>query len=334
MDLPGDGDAVDLAVDSTLDIVVVAAGDSGVHFVDVVDPMTPKLDRTISIAASQVEIVDGVAYVATRGSLRAYDVRTGEQLDTLPLGGNQITGLAREGLMLYTMDSGGILTAVDISDFAMRDRGTLPMSDAGGKLFVGNAIVYAAATSDSQGGFTTADVSDPDNPVLLSASDVTAPVVAPKTAIVANGSGTGLLVGSSFAFRSTHSLNLMNVSDPTNTNSFQTRIDLPSSPSSVTIAAGIGFVAGGDSGLHVVNYVPFDNRGEAPAVTINATNVDLDPDVEGIQVLEGMSVPIIASIMDDVQVRNVELLVNGVVVSNDVSFPFDFRQSLYPLLAM
>ena len=43
----------------------------------------------------------------------------------------------------------------------------------------------------------------------------------------------------------------------------------------------------------------------------------------GIQVLEGTSIVIDADISDDVQVRNVELLVNDVVVANDVSFPFD-----------
>ena len=45
--------------------------------------------------------------------------------------------------------------------------------------------------------------------------------------------------------------------------------------------------------------------------------------MEGIQVLEGSSLAIQVDVEDDVQVRNVELLVNGEVVSNDVSFPFD-----------
>jgi len=41
-------------------------------------------------------------------------------------------------------------------------------------------------------------------------------------------------------------------------------------------------------------------------------------------VLEGTDVPIRAAVTDDVQVRNVDLLVNGEVVRSDVSFPFDF----------
>jgi hypothetical protein len=42
------------------------------------------------------------------------------------------------------------------------------------------------------------------------------------------------------------------------------------------------------------------------------------------QIVEGTAVPIRVNVSDDVQVRNVELLVDGQVVRNDVSFPFDF----------
>ena len=42
--------------------------------------------------------------------------------------------------------------------------------------------------------------------------------------------------------------------------------------------------------------------------------------------------PIHVQVADDVQVRNVELLMNGQAVRNDVSFPFDLTAAL-PLLA-
>jgi hypothetical protein len=47
----------------------------------------------------------------------------------------------------------------------------------------------------------------------------------------------------------------------------------------------------------------------------------------GIQVIEGTTLSIAPAISDDVQVRNVELLVDGLVVRNDVSFPFDLTVS-------
>src|SRR6185295_16089014 len=46
-----------------------------------------------------------------------------------------------------------------------------------------------------------------------------------------------------------------------------------------------------------------------------------------IDVPEWSAVPIRVDVRDDVQVRNVEVLVNGTVVSNDVSFPFDFVET-------
>jgi hypothetical protein len=99
---------------------------------------------------------------------------------------------------------------------------------------------------------------------------------------------------------------------------------LPAEPISAAIASGIAFVADGSAGLQVINYLPFDNRGQAPTVTISTSAVDVDPATNGVQVIQGSSIPILANVLDDVQVRNVELLVNGEVVRNDVSFPFDF----------
>ncbi|MDO9173659.1 MAG: hypothetical protein Q7V62_02570, partial [Actinomycetota bacterium] len=83
------------------------------------------------------------------------------------------------------------------------------------------------------------------------------------------------------------------------------------------------FVADGSGGLQIVNYVAFDTQGVAPVVSIVVDGVDADPATPGVQVLEGRSLRVLPTITDDVQLRNVELLVNGQVVSNDVSFPFE-----------
>src|SRR5207237_6939338 len=103
-------------------------------------------------------------------------------------------------------------------------------------------------------------------------------------------------------------------------------------PLGVTIASGIAFVADSSAGLQVINYLPFDNQGVAPVATITAAATDLDPVAPGIQVAEGSVLAIKAAVSDDVQVRNVELLVNGQVVSNKVSLPLDL-QAIMPLIA-
>ncbi|MGH2413758.1 MAG: Ig-like domain-containing protein, partial [Microcystaceae cyanobacterium] len=112
-------------------------------------------------------------------------------------------------------------------------------------------------------------------------------------------------------------------SDPTVTGSIN---------SSSAIASGIAYVADGTGGLQIINYLPFDNRGVAPTVSISSSIADADPNTSGILVVEGSAVPIKVTINDDVQVRNVELLVNGQVVTNDVSTPFDFFANV-PILA-
>ncbi len=118
-------------------------------------------------------------------------------------------------------------------------------------------------------------------------------------------------------------LDVLDISDPALTNVFLTRTLLPAEPSSVALAGGIAFVADGTAGLQVVNFLPFDNLAQAPAVTLSSPVADVDPGTPGVQVVEGSSILLRADVTDDVQMRNVELIVNGQVVRNDVSFPFD-----------
>src|SRR5207248_2330956 len=94
-------------------------------------------------------------------------------------------------------------------------------------------------------------------------------------------------------------------------------------PNALVVAAGIAFVADGVDGLQVVNYEPFDTGGKAPTVTISTPLADADLSKPGFQVAGGTLAPIQVKAADDFQVRNIELLVNGQMVQNQVSFPFD-----------
>ncbi|WP_291862968.1 Ig-like domain-containing protein, partial [Accumulibacter sp.] len=71
------GDAVDIAVDSRLGIAAVAAG-SALHLVDVSDATAPVRTQTINIPAVQVEVANGVAYVAAGNGIESYSLLTGE----------------------------------------------------------------------------------------------------------------------------------------------------------------------------------------------------------------------------------------------------------------
>ncbi len=168
------GTAEDVGVDATVGIAAVAAGAVGLHLVDVSDPVSPALLQTVELpdGAARVEVFDGLAYVASGTSVHSIDLLTGEFEQALGLGGAQLTDIAREDAMLYTMDADRTLRAVDLSGFDMMIRGSLALTDGGGRLFVGNGIAYAVAESNFRGGFATADVSNPDEITLISGSDV------------------------------------------------------------------------------------------------------------------------------------------------------------------
>lgn len=320
LDLPGD--ATDVAVDSNLRIAAVAANAGGLHLVNVADPMQPALLQTINFNARQVEVIGGVAYVAAGGDLWSFDLASRTLLQQLPLGGAPLTGLAGEGLFLYTMDSGRVLRAIDLHDGAMTLRGSLTMPAGGGKIFVGNGIAYVAAGDGQNGGFSTVDVSNSDNLQLISGVD--APNVQGQ-AVVANGSGVAIAVGNVRGpqGQANTALDVLDVSDPANTRSFLTRFNLSASPFSIAIGAGIAFVADGSSGLQVVNYRSFDNQGIPPTITLSNSFAMTNP-TNGLAE-EGKLVRVSARVTDDVQVRSVEFYVDGVKVFTDISFPFEHR---------
>ncbi|HRF11814.1 MAG TPA: Ig-like domain-containing protein [Candidatus Accumulibacter phosphatis] len=313
------GDAVDVAVDSRLGIAAVAAG-SALHLVDVSDATAPVLLQSITIPAVQVEVANGVAYVAAGNGIESYNLLTGELLQVLPLGGASVTALARDGTTLYALDAGHTLRAIDLSGLSMSLLGNLGLPAGSGKLFVGNGIAYVGAGDTQTGGFVTVNVANPAAMTLISGVDANN---VEGQAIVANGSGLAVSVGALYNFgRLINQVHVLDVRDPTNTANFLTGFNLPAPPQDIAIGAGIAFVADGTGGLQVVNYLPFDNQGQAPTITLSAPNADRDPATPGIQAVESSLLNVKLDVADDMQVRNVELLVDGQVVANDVSFPW------------
>src|SRR5262249_59538012 len=127
---------------------------------------------------------------------------------------------------------------------------------------------------------------------------------------VANGSGLALALGtvpggSSSASPPEGVLDVMNVSDPTNTTAFLTRFVLPDLPRAEAIANGMAYVADGNGGLLVVTFQSFDIKNQAPTISISTDNT---------HALRDGTFRVKAQVSDDVQVRSVELLVNGQVV--------------------
>src|SRR5262249_33224475 len=100
IDLPGDNVALSVG---PVAFVAAVVGSAGLHLVDVTNPMMPVLRQTILLPgqAAAVSVLGGLAYVATGAGLVSVDVATGDVVQTLPLGGDALTGLAREGTHLF-----------------------------------------------------------------------------------------------------------------------------------------------------------------------------------------------------------------------------------------
>ncbi|MBX9579612.1 MAG: Ig-like domain-containing protein [Gemmataceae bacterium] len=324
LDLPGD--AADVAVDPVTNVAVVAAGDGGLHFVDVSDPMLPRLTRTARVVATQVEIIDGLAFAAASGRLYAYDPQSGELMTVTSVGDTAaVNGMGHEGDALFTLDATRTLRAFTRSGLGLTPRGPLVLPQGAGPVHVSNGVAYIAVGGTFvQGGFVTVDVSNPDALTLISPSDVGGAFAAPGAAVATNGSGTALLVGTALTAPRRTAVDVLNVRDPADTNAVVTGYDLPGNPTAVAIASGIGYVATGGGGLQVVNYLPFDANRQAPTVGITGP--------AGGTVDEGSRVAVRVAADDDVQVRNVELLLDGRVVANDVSAPFELA-AVVPTLA-
>src|SRR5262249_13646868 len=192
----------------------------------------------------------------------------------------------------------------------------------GGKIFAGGGVVYVGTTGTFSEGYSTVNASNLDSLSLLSGVD--AANIAGQ-ALAANGSGLMISVGDLRGQQGQilNPLDISNVTDPSNTGNFVTRITLSGTPKGLALANGLAFVAVGSAGLQIVNYLDFDTNGVPPNVSITANAVDADPATPGVQVLGGRTLHSTPTVTDDVRVRNLELLVNGQVVADDAAFPFD-----------
>ncbi len=319
------GTNVGLAVDAARNLVAVAGSEAGLHIVDISDTSAPTLLGTVEFANPVVAVAvnDAIAYVASGTSITTVDMITREVRSTLDLGslgGTTLTGLVLQNGTLFTIDATNKVRAISIDGDALTARGSLTVAAGNGHLAVGGSVLYVQAGNGGTGGFLTVDITNLDALTLLSGVDLNG---AGGTSMALTGSGLGVAVGSSsFVFGSFKSVDLFDLSDPTNTGKFLTRINLPEIPRDIALANGFAFVADGAGGLKLVNYLGLDSAGIPPAISIDVNSVDVDPATPGVQVIEGSTVQITPTVSDDVQIRNVELLVNGKVVQNDVAYPF------------
>ncbi|MFV0383932.1 Ig-like domain-containing protein [Paracoccus sp. (in: a-proteobacteria)] len=312
------------AYDPALQRLLVVGVDGVVNAWDLADPAVPVLRGQLALGASHALTRDGNAMIVTGGSVRLYDMTTGEELDSVNIGSNvsAIRGLAQDGAFLYALDNRGGVTVIELlgDDLVRRGSTTISLTSGERKAFAADGTLYIPASNGFQGGYQTVDVSNPDAPVLISGADDTSLA---GNAIALNGAGRGLLVGDPGGVFGTDVIDVINTTDTANTGSLITRYEIDSAPTDVVIAAGVGYVGTTDGKLHIVNFQPFDTSGIPPQVALLAADLDADPATDGVQILEGSLISLNATITDDAGLRSVALLVNGDPISVDISYPFD-----------
>ncbi len=306
------GTATSVGVDGNLNLAAVATG-SALQIVDVADGMAPKLLRSVAVPAAQVVVANGLAYAASGNGLKVVDLVTGVVIQSVTLPTSTVTGLARDGKFLYAY-GGGTFVVVDIStEGAAVVRGQLGVSIASSDVgvFAANGVAWLSGS-----GLRTIDVSNPASPTLMHAPGGNDFVNARRFAL--NGSGLGALVPDGNTY-----FELYDTSNPRVTPPRLLQIPLSAGTRDVALSRGIAYI-GERNRLEVVNYLPFDNKGIPPTVSVSTSAADVDLVKPGLQVFEGSTLPIQVNVGDDVQVRDVQLLVNGQPLRDAVSFPFDF----------
>ncbi|TQV68026.1 cadherin-like domain-containing protein, partial [Denitrobaculum tricleocarpae] len=342
IDLEGDNQQV--AVDSARQLAYVAAGSAGLHIVDVSDPAMPQLVETVRFTGGIESLLvrDGVLFAGGRG-LFAVNAVTGDILTDLSVGG-EVRALAAEGDSIFAVVDnerlvsfgfdGSLLVELDSVVIPTPPVRRQPFEDF--KIFIDDGVAYISNGLDltqiantrplERGGYVTFDVSEPGSLELISNID-TPKVQAANLQTVTNGAGLAVVAAGQ------RGLQIHDASDPGNTYDLITEINTPGDAQAVALASGIAYVADGAGGLQVINFLPFDADGVAPTLSFDSSAIDADPDTGGLQVEEGKTIRLSLDVRDDVQVRNVELLLNGQVVVNDVSAPYELSFIVPPLSA-
>ncbi len=313
VDTPGTA----LAVALEGNILAVADGASGLALIDVSDPPAATIYEQVKTGGSTqaVSIQAGAVFVGTdSGALIQVDASSGDTLASLSLPG-AIQDLRFAGDYLYVLTQQK-LHVIEVNGLVMVERGSVDTTGSlpnfRMRLFVGDDVAYALHRK----GYNTIDVSDPDNPQMITVTN--APQFGWKQ-IVLNGSGLGVAaVSPNLAFDGPHNVSLYNVTDTAVTDAFIAEFATPGIARAVSIFNGIAYVADHSSGLQVINYLAYDASGVPPLIGLS-TNLNFTA------VEEGKVMRVTAEVEDDVQVRNVEFFVEGVKLATDGNFPFELK---------
>ena len=147
--------------------------------------------------------------------------------------------------------------------------------------------------------------------------------------IVPTGSGLGVAVCSPNSTNDgPHNIDVYDfIENGVSAPKYISTIDTPGLAVAASIYNGFAFVADSQSGVQVINFMPYDFKGNKPTIRLES-NFDLTPDptTGKVKIDEGKRMLLKAIVSDDVMVRNVELYINGEKFATDGNYPFEFTE--------
>ncbi|MDC3379361.1 Ig-like domain-containing protein, partial [Planctomycetota bacterium] len=299
--------------------VVVTDSSDGVAIVDITDPPAAAITHQVGPLLlggfpQAVVAADRVAYTGlSTGQVVSVDLASGDILERVQVGIDvKDLVIGRDTIYVLTTDSVVSLPLLDRGGLEVGGSTPSPGSSQQ-RLVAAGDLLYVVRSGR---GLNTFDLSaDPLVPALI--SSVTS-VQNQWRHYVVNGSGTGVAAVRPNSQGGANSVSLFDSSDANNPTQFITTIATPGDAQAVSIYNGIAYVADGNAGVQVINYLAFDALGNAPSVS-------LETNFGTVQSEEGKLVRVSALVNDDVQVRNVEWYLDGQKFETDGNFPFALR---------
>ena len=306
------GSAQRVAMDGNF--VAVAGGAGGLFVLDISQPASPRITFQRALGTVQAVAADNlVAYAGlSSGVIIAIDLvhqATGAAFSV----GGAVQDLAVSGDHLFALTADQLyVLSLGLKELRVVGKIQSPfVTSPNTRLFVADDTAYAVHGK----GYNTIDVSTPDKPTLIKASNTQQ---FGWRQIVPNGSGVGLAaVGRNLSDDGPHDISLYDLTSRTNTDAFLTTFPTPGHATAATILNGLAYVADREGGVQVINYLPYDSKHIAPGIHLKTS-------FAGSGIEEGKRGRVTAGVSDDVQVRNVAFFIDGVARLVDGTYPFEF----------
>jgi hypothetical protein len=320
--------ALATAVARAGNFVAVAQGDAGLTVLDITTPSNPRnrYDLFLGGEARAVAASGNTAFVGLGNSaVVVVDMPSGAVLERLAMP-NRVDDLSVRGAHLF------VVTATQLRSYRWQEGLSLESQMAldgvadpitgRRRLFTGTAVAFVS----NQRGFQAFDIQEPAAMVEL--QNFPSGLASLKQ-VLDNGSGLGVVAARiNPGPGSAGGIFLYDISAPTNPPAFLTMLPTAGESRAASIFNGLAYVADGNAGLQVVNYLAYDAQRIPPTITLEMS-FPLTSPTNG-HVESGQFITLTAHVTDDVQVRHVEFYVDGRLAVTDGNFPFE--QSFVPPL--